>query len=69
MNDFLKLMVSVRVLNEQGKEVTEQKCVRDVILSPDGVHADDVLNALRFFCAKIIGDYEADVAATTKAKA
>lgn len=62
MNDILKMQMSVRVLNDEGKVATEQKSVRDIILDPEGVHADDVLNALRFFCAKIIGDYEAEIA-------
>lgn len=59
---MLETQVQVRTLSDEGNEVLETKAIRDIILDPSGVHADDVLNALRAFCAQIIVDFEEDQA-------
>ena len=66
MKQILQSKLIVRVIIEvEGKTVESkaEKSIRDIIVDPQGVHADDVLNAMRFFCAQIIAELEATDAA------
>ena len=62
MKELLAKELEVRVRLSNGHETLMTRTVRELILNPVDVHMDDVLNALRLFCATIVMTYEEDVA-------